>query len=650
MKIARLIAVLLALGVLQTVVEAAAPAGAVIEWQAGSTAPVQPPAIGGKTMTACLRLRTANLPSAGELLGWNSSGGRTAVRLFCDPAGTNRFLRAEFATDAKDRPLQLALPGEALRGEPEHVMVLRYTGPKLELFADGVLVDEEWPLGSLLQAEGPLHIGPAVDHVALWPRALTDDEVAALSGGRDGLAERERRLLGPQRPVGQYWRPRGFNAHAGDCMPFFHHGRFHLFYLFDRRNHQSKWRLGAHQWAHVSTTDLVHWEHHPMAVAITQETEGSICTGSTFFHAGTYHAFYAVRMADGSPAQLCAATSKDGLHFVKNPPLATLKPPYQPGPGRDPVVFQEAATGLFHMLVTTELADPPLAGRGGCLAHLVSRDLKHWDQREPFLVPGYPGQPECPDYFEWGGWYYLVFSNHGVARYRMSRGPRGPWLRPKLDVFDGPQARVMKTAAFTGDRRLGAAFLPAGGYGGDVVFREVLRHPDGTLGTKWPTEMIPSTGAAGDIRTIKLSALQGLEAAPLGNAPRDFLLRARVQPAANASYFGLRWCATGRMQGGLELRFEPGREKVGWRVADASSTDESEHSAIYDVTGLDRPFDLELLVKGDVVDVCVDHRRTLIARLAATGTGLFAFAQNATVEFANIEIKPLTGAEENANN
>ena len=154
---------------------------------------------------------------------------------------------------------------------------------------------------------------------------------------------------------------------------------------------------------------------------------------------------------------------------------------------------------MFHMLVTTSLVSGG-AGRPfdfaqgrpfgpGCLAHLVSLDLRHWEQREPFILPEYPGEPECPDYFEWNGWYYLIFSNQAVARYRMSRGPLGPWQRPEGDLLDDFPASVMKTAAFTGGRRIGAAFVSRGGYGGEVVFREFIQRADGTLGAKWPAEL-----------------------------------------------------------------------------------------------------------------------------------------------------------------
>ena len=102
--------------------------------------------------------------------------------------------------------------------------------------------------------------------------------------------------------------------------------------------------------------------------------------------------------------------------------------------------------------------------------------------------------PECPDYFEWNGWYYLTFLQGGWARYRMSREPLGPWTCPAVDTYDGPGVFAMKTAAFGEGRRIGAGFVPwrqegrdDGGqqYAGNLVFRELIQHPDGTLGSRF---------------------------------------------------------------------------------------------------------------------------------------------------------------------
>lgn len=82
----------------------------------------------------------------------------------------------------------------------------------------------------------------------------------------------------------------------------------------------------------------------------------------------------------------------------------------------------------------------------------------------------------------------------------MSRSPFGPWLRPPVDTLDGALARVMKTAAFGADRRIGVAWLGtrAGDkddgkpqWGGHLLCREIIQHPDGTLGSKFVPEMTP---------------------------------------------------------------------------------------------------------------------------------------------------------------
>lgn len=238
-----------------------------------------------------------------------------------------------------------------------------------------------------------------------------------------------------------YFKPDG-DFFAGDCMPFFHDGIFHLYYLLDENHHKALNGLGGHQWAHASTIDLIHWQHHPLALAIDEEFEKSICTGSIFYHEGTYYAFYATRLANWHQ-HLAWATSSDAIHFQKQQPNPLASPPaaYSPLHFRDPRPFQDPETGLFHLLVTAMLAEPELAGRGGCLAHLTSPDLENWTLQKPFLIPGYGDAPECPDYFFWNGWYYLIFSNALTARYRMADSPLGPWLRPPVDTLDGSLSR-----------------------------------------------------------------------------------------------------------------------------------------------------------------------------------------------------------------
>lgn len=218
-----------------------------------------------------------------------------------------------------------------------------------------------------------------------------------------------------------------------------------MFYLHDENHHQGLGGLGGHQWAHMSTTDLVHWQQHPLALPIDQEQERSICTGSVFYHAGQYHAFYATRLPDWRQV-LGRAVSADGIHFTKLQPNPFFTPPpgYSPRHFRDPFVFA-GDDGGFHMLVSAQREDGPLPGLSRLPADPGLRpDLQQWQLGEPLLVPGFDDVPECADLFAWNGWYYLLFSNRLVTRYRMARPPLGPWLRPPSDVLDAPLARVLK--------------------------------------------------------------------------------------------------------------------------------------------------------------------------------------------------------------
>ncbi len=456
----------------------------------------------------------------------------------------------------------------------------------------------------------------------------------------------------------QYFKPSGNHLFVGDCMPFFHDGTFHLFYLLDEDHHAMRNRLGGHQWAHATSTDLMQWTHHPLAIGITNEWEGSICTGSTLYANGLFYGFYATRMRDRTQ-HLSLATSHDGIHFQKIEPNPLASPPqgYDPYHYRDPFVFRDGRTGLYHLLVTACLEEYPIYDRGGCLAHLVSTDLMRWEVQEPFIGPGLPGglpgAPECPDYFFWNEWYYVVFGHGVTAHYRMSREPFGPWRRPMADVFDSPAARVMKTAAFTGDRRIGAAWIgtredhkDSGSFqfGGNVVFREIIQCEDGTLGTKFPSEMIPRMGEAlplepipltshttGGAGQVRLQAEEGLEVAMLSGIPENAYLSATVRSNAQAALFGLCLKGAGQLQSGYDLRFLPFESRV-----------ELFDQAITSVDGLSNTFTLEVVLKDDLIDVCIDQRRCIINRCPELhGDRLFFYAHNATVVFDAIVVRPL---------
>lgn len=359
-----------------------------------------------------------------------------------------------------ERPLTLR--GRAQRGDPAELRLRDY---RIELWVNDVLVDEEWPCG------GHYLTGDGLDGFGIKPLPEPESELPAVTGTFENA---------------EGWKPEE-NVFVGDCMPYFSKGRYHVLYLKDRHHHQSKWGRGAHQWAHISTDDMVHWQQHPMAVEIDEAWEGSICTGSWIARGDREFLFYTIRTFDGSPAPLRRSVSEDGVHFVKDREFSfCLSDRYTGASARDPKVVR-AADGSYHMFVTTTLAE----SRKGCLAHLVSEDLDVWREVEPIYVTGsdgmdqageqswyYADEPECPDYFEKDGWYYLIFSHHTKGEYRFSREPFSGWQRPENPIIP---CKTVPKAAIWNDRIRFCGFDGQGQYAGTMTFLDMDVRADGTL-------------------------------------------------------------------------------------------------------------------------------------------------------------------------
>lgn len=506
---------------------------------------------------------------------------------------------------------------------PAFVLII-WRGYRVELWVDGVLADEEWPIGDCFQP-GPVScVQCTMEQVGLSTTIFEPSE----QGTEIGSA--------------QYWSPEGGKVNVGDCMPFFDGKRFHLFYLKDRHGHKSKYRLGAHQFSHISTKDLEKWTIHPEAIEITHQWEGSICTGSIVYKDGLYYAFYAVRMEDRSAALLSWAVSHDCVHFTKSEQYFTLEPPYEQTSARDPCVFRDA-DGIYHMLVTTDVMDENVPqGHRGCLAHLTSRDLTAWQQQEPFLIPGYTDQPECADYFEWNGWYYLIYSNYGYAKYRYSRTPLGPWRKPADDLLDGFLLRVPKTAAYFDNRRIIAGFLADSldgkSYGGAVIFRELLQAADGTLQTGFLREMLPKIAREQLCLEFKNDTLCTYhQAKTLFQLKQGSYITVKISPENMRTEFGLIIGQNSSLP--YEICFKP------WERCVSIHTMYQEPLTIpmiYQKTGvlnLEKTVTCEMVLQNNIIDICINGEATFVRRIEGLKEqpwkmGCFCKDGNALFEFS----------------
>jgi beta-fructofuranosidase len=457
-----------------------------------------------------------------------------------------------------------------------------------------------------------------------------------------------------------YFKPQG-NLFVGDCIPFFHDGKYYLYWLLDSAHHRALNGLGGHQWALSVSADLKTWKQYPVVLGIDEAWEKSICTGSVAYHAGKFYAFYATRLIDSAGKvneQLSYAVSDDGIHFAKRKPnpFYTSAPGYSKRNFRDPKVIIDA-DGTFHLFVASDRTDAPTV-ENGALVHLTSQDLGQWTVHEP-LIYGQADVPECPDYFQWNGWWYLIYGQAGNTYYLKSRSAYGPWEYPRYQALNEDWVNVAKTAEFNGGRRILAGWIPSRRdlqdnqgevFGGNIVLRELSQEKDGTLNTFWPAEAAvsgggPAPGGTGqplnivsDSLTHKqaadaytISSTGGLGAFFCRDVPVDCRIDFEMSVKGAIDDFGCFLRSDERGQHAYVLRFSPQDREV--TLAG---------SPIHAVEGLETKQKVQIVMKGDIIDVCIGGKRCIVNRLyAQKGSLLGFFARHGTVSFTKMKVSAL---------
>ncbi len=229
------------------------------------------------------------------------------------------------------------------------------------------------------------------------------------------------------------WRPRWHYTAArnwiNDPNGLIHHdGEFHLFYQYNPFGDQ--W--GHMSWGHAVSTDLLHWQELPLAIAEDERASifsGSIVIdehGSAGFGAGAWVAIYTgcLRRPEGGQAQELAFSTDRGRTWTKyahNPVLDLALREF-----RDPKVFWHAPTARWTMAVVLPEAR--------AVVFYASHDLKAWTELSRF-ADDLAGQGiwECPDLFA------LPIENEATTA----------WLL-KVDVFEGHPSQGSGARLFIG--------------------------------------------------------------------------------------------------------------------------------------------------------------------------------------------------------
>lgn len=203
-------------------------------------------------------------------------------------------------------------------------------------------------------------------------------------------------------PAGWHNDPNGFG---------FFGGRFHLFYQF--HPYDSVW--GPMHWGHWTSTDLVHWQDEPVAMAPDQPFDDYGCfSGTSIEKDGKFYLMYTgVQTAPEEGRhyqQQCIAESADGIHFDKwetNPVIDRSMLPdgasiYE---FRDPKV-EKTADG-YRVILASQGSD------GGQLLCYTSKDLCKWEYAGVY-ADQLADMSECPDVFELNGKNVVIVCEMGA--------------------------------------------------------------------------------------------------------------------------------------------------------------------------------------------------------------------------------------------
>lgn len=196
-------------------------------------------------------------------------------------------------------------------------------------------------------------------------------------------------------------------------------GRYHLFYIFQDpalRLGPEFWQHG-HCWGHASSADLVHWTHHPTALAPAPgDPDLRPYSGCALLDArGTPTLVY-----HGYGAGTCLATPLDDdlIRWQKSPRNPVIPEPKPGDPARDvynvfdPHVWREGDT--YHAILGG-MAKP--GDLGDTAYHFTSTNLLEWEYRGPFYAPN-PAWTDthedcaCPDFFPLGDRHALLCISH----------------------------------------------------------------------------------------------------------------------------------------------------------------------------------------------------------------------------------------------
>jgi len=571
------------------------------------------------------------------------------------PDGSVPVLEASLVLRSLEHPdwknMTIGIPLALLKQyDGEHEIVLNFSGARWTMYVDGELLDNDFPFGY-----------PPWAAVNSWK--LDSEYVKKAAIYLPALTPEPKSAKRPNTAPGiQYWTPAGHNNWVGDVATIFYKGRYHVFYLYDRRHHQSKFGCGAHYFEHLSTKDFKTWTEHEAATPLEEQWE-CIGTGTPFVFRNQLCLSYGLHTGRVYPE--AKTTWPAQWNYLKqNRCTGEFKRNTSPGipagatysVSLDGVSRFKKSWIMFHPCQNPSVYTDP-NGKLRMLANAGSKGM--WESESVgggwrCINPDFPPGGDCTFFFRWGKFDYIIGGFTGLWS-KPADAPNSTYedvVRKGLDFYDG--GNVPAITEVPGGRFLMASWIPIHGWGGNLIIRELIQLPDGRIGSKWMKEITPETKPP---KTLA-ARLAGTTVFP--TASKSFMLVFNVTPyEAKKGQLGVSFLPENGEQASCELQirlddlraqFGPG--SLNQFAGNQKSLREGGvphgvgNYAIENLIGVDKPFTVRLLVKGEdkiggsLVDAEIAGQRTMITYRPDLTVKKMVIRTHG-VELKNVRVAPL---------
>jgi len=337
-------------------------------------------------------------------------------------------------------------------------------------------------------------------------------------------------------------------------------GRYHLFYILQDprlKTGPEFWQAG-HCWGHASSADLLHWTHHPVALAPDSSgPEAAIYSGCALINKEgvptlVYHGY-------GTGTCVATAADDDLITWRKCPQNPVIREPRQAGdPGWgiynvfDPHVWLEKDT--YYAILGGRVKPDDIRDT----AYLfTSRDLVRWKYLHPFYLPNPAWTDEgddcaCPDFFRLGDKHALLCISHAkgtrcyIGDYRGNRflpethqpmnWPGGCTFAPET-LLDATGRRIMWAWAIDQRKDWWKDGIPCV----MTLPRALSLDPGGILRMEPVAELASLRRDHKTFRNMQIAASSGTSLDGVGGQCLEILLEAEALPR---SRFGVRLCVS----------------------------------------------------------------------------------------------------------